>query len=657
MNRTGVSSRGQRALLIAFALIVLLKLALVVDEEVVSGRYDPLAYAKSTLVGYWFGDPSDRWPFIYPGGFPFFSGLLMHLGIPYRLGIELLYLSSALVFCLAARRATGSGLLALALLLALAFHPWPLQVLRTFQSDPMFLCFTLICLGLLGLALSRDRLRAADPLLWTAGLTLGLWTWLRFEPPLTAVTAVLFAVAYGAKLLAGREPSGPRGGQLALALLPLAGLLATQLLVKSINYLKWDVFAMSTMSAPGFKSLLKELYRIDTGEAIRYAPVTRKSLEAACAESPTLARVADHLLDVRAPAVRAAAAVTDREGEAASWLIWLVAESIWANPDWYAPRAADAAMRSAASELRAAMQEGRLSRRAAFYPVDPNYRLWIPDLPACLRSRWRNLRVMPRWTESDRSLETDPQRTQYFFDRAASRRLLPAVGYQAEITGWALSSNGGLDSVSLYQEDGRLLASAPLWRITSRPWTLQEPPLDPDARVTFRLATQAKAGQSLSLGFWRGTELVVRESLSPYDYFSAAATNSGSGEVVSYGIEDNLRYDTTVEHASLRRAKQFVSGRYPWILGGLALVAALGGMARRRRPGEDSALLLVAFVGVFLAVRVCYYAAVDAMFGWDTPRYVEAVSPVFVAFLLLVCDLAGRLAVRWRRGASRANSA
>jgi hypothetical protein len=213
------------------------------------------------------------------------------------------------------------------------------------------------------------------------GVLLFLWEWSRTEDPLVYATYVLFAVLAWA--VARREPD-PATARRRRALLAFPFLLVLLLstAVKLGNFSRCGIYAKSLISSPGLMALMKALYRVKPDEQLRYGPVTRQSLAAACQASPTLGVFEKALLDPQALATRYGQDITRRTGEFGPWPNWLLPQSLPANA-----QEANALMLQAAAEINSALRERRLPSQPAFFPLDPNWRLWLPDLlPCCVRS-------------------------------------------------------------------------------------------------------------------------------------------------------------------------------------------------------------------------------------------------------------------------------
>ena len=269
-------------LLAAFAVLLAARLVLSADEGIVSEPDDAVIYATMTQA---IGE-ARLGLFRYRPGFPAVAALVASTGIPYRVGIEVLYLVSCFLFAHALQRSSRSVALGVATLFLMAGHPWTLQAFRHFHSEPTLLCASLVTFAaMLGL-LDRERLEISDPLLWMTGISLSFSSTVRNEDVILLSTYGSFALL----AVFGQRRRSRRESVRALLLLsvPVALLLASQLALKAVNAATVGVFAMSRTEAPGFLALLHALFRIGTPEGRRHAPFGVGSLRAAVTVSPTL---------------------------------------------------------------------------------------------------------------------------------------------------------------------------------------------------------------------------------------------------------------------------------------------------------------------------------------------------------------------------------
>ena len=266
----------------------------------------------------------------------------------------------------------------------MTWHAWTLAGFGAFMCEP----FVLVMLT--ALAAAMGGILAEPPALWrlrpflAVGLLLFFRNWSRSEDPLVYASCFCFIAAaiVTNRLVLGKWSLPPRS--LRLLAVPLILLFVMSQGVNSLDYLRYGVYAKSKMGSPGALALMKALYRIKPEREIRYAPVTRQSLTAACIASPTLARYRDKLLDLGIGAVIHGEQVTRVPGEFGPWLIWVVINRLPMDS-----RESDALRLKAAGEIDVALREGHLPERKVWFPLDPNYRLWLPDLLPRFKERLR----------------------------------------------------------------------------------------------------------------------------------------------------------------------------------------------------------------------------------------------------------------------------
>lgn len=178
--RANIPLQLPRWMFVLALVLLVLKLLLVADEEVIRGVYDPEAYAQMTADMVWFGKSFAN---SYRVGAPMLYAGLMLLGIPWRLGIEVAFLLSALLLARSLFGLTRSAAVFFATFVLVAFHPWPMQAFRTFLSEPACLTTHLIIVSLFAMMMSRARIGFRDVYVYALGLTLGICDATKIETP------------------------------------------------------------------------------------------------------------------------------------------------------------------------------------------------------------------------------------------------------------------------------------------------------------------------------------------------------------------------------------------------------------------------------------------------------------------------------------------
>jgi hypothetical protein len=619
--------------------VALGKLWVVAGEESVAADFDSVSYATSAVNMIWGGD----FPLpTHTAGFSLVAGIVAQFGLPWRMALELLYLCACSYTALTVIDLAGSRLTGFLAFSLMAWHPWTLSAFGNFMSDPVVAVLLVALLGAMFRLLSRP---AAD-WKWTTFLQIGgllfLWDWSRIETPLVCASYGLFA---GLALLATRSEAnrtrpGPRRMVLLLAV-PLVMVFGLSSAVKWINYQRFGIYAKNILGAPGLTALMKALYRVRPEEDVRYAPVTRQSLRAACEASPTLKPFEEALLDPKIFGWR-------EPGEFGPDLIWLLA---WVLGE--RSRADDERMVKAAREIELALQEGRLPRRHAWYPLDPNWRLWLADYPrACLR-------CLKEGASLDKAAESwgtwRHPIMQQTFDLAANRRAASIYPCALLAEGKLEAPPGLMDSVALSDEHGKWLGAAPVF-LSSFPsdhgqwFDLRAPVQDPPAAYRLVFFQQGKPQYTVEFKLPPlapgaspdgGTRILEKRE--------SGIALPATGEKFSYYFKTRLA--ETARKGRRESAEKVLAGEYWWmLLYSLAIVFVWsfcgGAWERSRLRAGVLCLLLVA--GCF-AGRAGLYGLVESSAGWAPERYMRCASPLFLVILFLTTAVAAGFIRKWMR--------
>jgi hypothetical protein len=311
---------------LSVSVLSLCKLWVVAGEDSMAQSEDGWSYAISTTRMIWGEDgalPS------HPAGFPFIAGLVAQFGLPWRMGLELLYLGACAYVARRLISLAGSRLAGLMAFLVLAWHPWTLSGFRDYMSDPVMTVLLLALLGSMFGILRRPATEWTWPAFAQTGGILFLWEWSRQEGPLVYASYGLFVAL---AVAAARRDTNRKGQDIrrmaVLLAAPLVIVIGLSTAVKGIYYQQSGVFAKASQHSAGLSKLMDALYRIKPEQELRYAPVTRQSLRAACEASLTLKRFEGVLLNPDAGATHLGESMSKIPGEFGSCLHWLLLTSL-----------------------------------------------------------------------------------------------------------------------------------------------------------------------------------------------------------------------------------------------------------------------------------------------------------------------------------------
>jgi hypothetical protein len=514
------------------------------------------------------------------------------------------------------------------------------------MSDPVMPVLLLALLGML------FRLLRQPPGEWKAraileiGVLLFLWEWARHEGPLLCASYGLFvALAWvAARAHRGWTQAGRRRMALCLAL-PLVIVMGLSTTIKWIYYQQSGVYAKAMQNTPGINALLKALYRVKPEQKVRYAAVTRQSLRAACEASPTLKPFEKQLL-TPIPWMHHPPESTNQEPvEFAASLVWLVASLPGDR------RTANELMLKGAAEINAALRAGRLPSRRAWYPLNPDWRLWLPALPDSFFTGVREGMCLDSAGKPWGTIHGATMQNTY--DVAASRRAANLYPRQLLAEGTVVAPPGAIDSVVLSDEQGRWLGAS---RTGSSDGQENGQPFEVSSVIE-----ENPGGYRLTF-FRRGKPQYTAKlepagpaagGLAPGNYSHLVEKResnlilSQDGQTFNYYFKAGVVQPT--KQARREQAEKILESCYEqilWCALGLVCLCVLVGERWERGRVWSAALCLLLATGWFLG-RTVFYAILDVNTGWGFGRYIQCVSPVFVLILFLLAVVATALVKRW----------
>jgi hypothetical protein len=364
------------------------------------------------------------------------------------------------------------------------------------------------------------------------------------------------------------------------------------------------------------------------------------------------------LLNSNLAPVQLGQAITKEPGEFGPYLLWLLPQQVLPNDR----RAANRTLLKAAGEVEAALRAGRLPGRTAWYPLDPNWRVWLPELPRSFAMRLREgtscLPPGEPWGTYKGAF------VQHTFDNGATRRTANTHTNRFLLEGVLFGSPGVIDSVAVADDNGRWLGATSVaasnWWEHGQAFDMRVPAPDEASgcRVVFLKNGQPQHSARLELkpvqagtdqGFSRMAELRGLRVPLPQ-----------SSDIFGFYLHVGITHSVRAE----RRAawERMLGAYYPQALNGglvLALLAVLisskapaygiGAQGCSGRPEAKPSqasmgrLLLCGFllVSVWLVARAAFYGLVEANMGWGVVRYMRCVSPLFILVLFLAASWAG----------------
>jgi hypothetical protein len=266
--------------------LALFKLWVIHTEEIYgsSTEYDALWYVGSAKHWYW-GATYSFIGFVRPCAYPLFIAVMHFLGIPLRIGIELLQMAGWAVLIAALRKAAVPRGLCLVIFALMVLHPVSFLYNNHTMSDSFYTAILPLALGGTLLTLFTKRFVHAA---WTGAAYAVLWNTREESFLIPPILVVWFLIALW------QRRDAPTRKEHFLFWTKRTGLVAATLFVLvvavySANYRAFHSFAKSDLSAPPFEKLFKALLRIKPSRSIRYIAVNMEALQRAYEVSPTFA--------------------------------------------------------------------------------------------------------------------------------------------------------------------------------------------------------------------------------------------------------------------------------------------------------------------------------------------------------------------------------
>jgi hypothetical protein len=197
-------------------------------------------------------------------------------------------------------------------------------------------------------------------------------------------------------------------------------------MISTYNVVRWGVFQRDELEAPGYVQAINSWLAIDSGKPTPpQITITRKTMELAFGVS----RAADELRSYFDGPGKAWEFWTEQatgiRGEIGDgWFYWALRDAA-ASAGWYkSPALAEEKYKEMASQIQNGFHDGRLKKRVVLIPfVDPDYRKWLPRVPASFITMMRII-VLPKVGDPySFQLEENPTPTQMAdFTKVVGRR-------------------------------------------------------------------------------------------------------------------------------------------------------------------------------------------------------------------------------------------
>ena len=618
---------------IIYGFLILLRLYLTSRDEIIPYWADSANYASAVLNDAWFQDQRS--------GVAWIADAVRELGIPYKLALDGFYVALCVMASRRMARLMGEPL-ALVIFFLMAFASYFLRASETFISEPAMSCLLLSAALVFCRFVDRpvSQWKIGDGLL--AGIVLAVAVLVR--PEEMAIGCGMAAIAvfiFLAHQFYWRSGWNWRG---LIFLIPLVVIWTADKVVQDHNGRVYHLAVQSRAYGPGEMALLNALYSIPPDRELRYCPVTRATIEKAAQFSPTMKALLPELVDQRNRFYVYASERYHIQGEVCTWLNFLlpdVYDSAYSANDG----SADRAMMKTAHEIRAAQADGKLGRRIAYFPVDPLWRAWIPELPGIVAwGAWNSLGLhydVRSWQgeANDRANVLPLTDERNFADGLLLRTSLNNQN-QLDISGVVREAAKDSDVTSVVlRTDKGIVAASPVYPFVD---------MGRPARFNLVLRT-AENLPEVTIEFMSGSQ-VLKSVTIPVPSTPTVWMNSGN-ESWAVVVRRDLREPAVakrIELALLRMNDVILAS-------GLVICIALAACRGFFGAGISLYPLVATVVPAiaFVAPRVLFYSLLHAWLRWDSLRYFSANGPSTLWALLAACALGGCwLGVALRRSSS-----
>ena len=350
----------RHALILGLFALGLFKFWVIHTEEIYgsSTEYDALWYVGSAKHWYW-GATYSWTGFVRPCAYPLFIAVLHFLGIPLRIGIELMQMTGYAVLIAGLRKAAVPRGLCLAIFALMILHPVSFLYNNHSMSDSFYTAILPLALGGSLLTLFTKKFVHA---IWTGLAFAVLWNTREESFLIPPILIVFFLLALWQRREALTRKAhlifwAKRTGALAGALFVLVTA------IYSANYRAFRSFAKSDMSSPAFEKTFKALLRIKPSYSLRYVAVNLEALRLAYEVSPTFARLKPQFESVTGQNWTHSCLQAFHVPEYGPWFMWAL-RNVTAGAGYYKdPVTTNAFYRRAAREINEACDEGRIPSR------------------------------------------------------------------------------------------------------------------------------------------------------------------------------------------------------------------------------------------------------------------------------------------------------
>jgi hypothetical protein len=333
---------------------------------------------------YWLGSkPFTTLSFIKEPGYPLFVAVCYRLGLPLRLGTEIVYLAAAGFFSWSLVHRESRGWVGLLVFAVVVLHPASHIFFKRATGGALYVSLLLAAVGAL---LLQHKLRGEHGALWRSllsGAILGVLWNTRPERPLVLVLLLLFVTVSVVREWRLGTTRWTAARAWFRAWVPAGAMFVLLVIaVMAANYARWGVFTTTAMSAPGYQAAYRALLSIEQEQPLRFVPVPQETRLRAYTVSPSFRELEPFLEGPSAvwrmgPEIREVYPDVPDGEHAAAWFCWALRDAAAAAGHFGTGPDSEAFFYRLAQEIHTAAAEGRLATRpvppGSFDPCWDNY--------------------------------------------------------------------------------------------------------------------------------------------------------------------------------------------------------------------------------------------------------------------------------------------
>lgn len=453
-------------------LLILFKLWLISDLDIVASQFvhDMLWVIRSAQVSYWGDTAYSHMTYIKEPLMPLFLAGCRAIGLPARIGIELLLIFSALVFSRTGpfRHQTEGLKIGRCLLFAsIVFYPVTVGIFCQVTADPLYISLMVLWLALaLNLCWS---MKETGSIRWEAGCGLsmisGLLAITRPEEIFVLVSILCCGVAWVA-IGWSRDESGFRWLRCGMGMVGIVmGMWLVTGAVKTINYERIGFWGISEQTESNYCRAIHALRSVRSETPDRFVWIDNQTLKKVVAVSPAVNIVEPYLTgslmiwNSCVPDIN----LTKTAAISASVFPWAIRDAVALSGNATSASSAARFYGRMADEIIEAQHKGLLPRQSTL-----GYGISLDKRETC-RLGWKSMRFFLKesiapspfvWTDDQPGV---PPETIKLFDQVGNRRMCSRTVFNSrletlrDIKGW-LANTSTFSRLALISSPGVISA-------------------------------------------------------------------------------------------------------------------------------------------------------------------------------------------------------